>query len=373
MDTIRSSDPEPQISSRVFGEKAPRPLTLFDPQSPPILAPLTPRASLALSFDELVAQAPRSHILLGNLADDLSMITLRRFLHRASRLLEPSGSLSFFTRPPESGAQGDLGNLWPGEHRGDSRYRPLRHYVELLRLFPVSSPALREWKIDGTTVSRWTVTRIPAKDPVTSSPQPLDEKYGPESTYRRFQRLEEPEILDDLLWAVSRMKPVDGERVLSVGTNDGTEFSLFSEATEAKLEFWGIDGAPRAIEGARRRFAGPQYTFLNEDLNRLDRLSLPQFHLVLLLNLLQCRTVDRDLLLENLKPLLASNARLLISLPNCHFAPSDILRRPYDRRALSHDRGPMLKTLRFLARHFYRTGFRSVETFGTYDIFLLVR
>ena len=94
---------------------------------------------------------------------------------------------------------------------------------------------------------------------------------------------------------------------------------------------------------------------------------------VLLLNVLQCTDVDRDRLLESLRKRLAPRCGVLASVPNCHFGEEDILRRPRRRDHPRHDRSLVHKDLRFLTRWFYRSGFQQVESFGTYDAFVLGR
>lgn len=192
-----------------------------------------------------------------------------------------------------------------------------------------------------------------------------DQKYGAESPYRRFDRLEEPEILGDLCYAASRLRPEPGEVVLSLGCNDARELEMFDFEQRRDLEFIGVDVAPSAIEAARRRFPDENFSFVCEDLARVSSLGLPQIDIALVLGVLQCTSVDRDALLRDLMKQLGPKSRLLVSIPNCHFGRSDVLRRPLDRRSRRHDRSPVHKDLRFLTRTFYRHGFRRFESFGT--------
>ena len=109
------------------------------------------------------------------------------------------------------------------------------------------------------------------------------------------------------------------------------------------------------------------------DLADLSTLELPAVHCAILLNVLQCTSVDRDRLLRDLFERLTPDARLLASIPNCHFGSGDILRRPLRRDDPRHDRSLVLKDARYVARALYRAGFKTVETFGTLDVFLLAR
>ena len=79
-----------------------------------------------------------------------------------------------------------------------------------------------------------------------------------------------------------------------------------------------------AIAAARERFPRHAQRMRVADLADLAELELPSFDCLLLLNVLQCTSVDRDRLLGDLMPLLSPRARLLASIPNCHFAAGDI-------------------------------------------------
>jgi SAM-dependent methyltransferase len=148
---------------------------------------------------------------------------------------------------------------------------------------------------------------------------------------------------------------------------------MFAASTRAEIEMWGVDHSGSAIARARARFPAHAERFLEADLADLERLDLPAFAVVLLLNVLQCTSVDRDRLLRDLKPLLTPDCRALVSIPNCHFGAHDILRRPLRRDDPRHDRSLVHKDLRYLTRELYRSGFQTVESFGTYDSFLLAR
>lgn len=328
------------------------------------------------------------HVVLAHLASHLPMVELRRFVHRACWLLAPGGTWELLTRDPDAAAaRGE--RPWPGEQRDGEYFRPLRHYLELARLFPCTLRTPEQ--LAGTDLLRVcgerttdTVT-VHGPRPADSDPQSAaaraETRYGVASRYRRFDRLEEPEIVDDLLYGMSRLDLGNRElgrrqRVLALGVNDGRELALIDEVLPpdaAAPELWGVDVAPSAIEAARQRFPEQSDHFVCADLAQLDSLELPQCDAALLLGVLQCTTVDRDALLKSLLDLLAPRCALLVSIPNCHFGAHDILRRPLRRDDPRHDRSLVWKDLRFLARWCYRSGFGHVETFGTYDAFLLAR
>lgn len=336
---------------------------------------------LSAPFEELGGRGSCREVSLAPLANRLDLEDLRRFLHRATHLLQVGGELGFIARDPDDYPD----DAWPGELRRvgeeSERVRPLRHFLELLRLFPLrprTPRVVENSSIDGSPPGRflrWTAIRTP--DPraprAGESSDPVEERYAPSTEYRRFDRLEEPETADDLYYAAARLRPRAGESLLALGVNDGRELDMFAPGTRERVELWGIDHSAEAIEEARLRHPRHAERLLVADLADLGRLELPPIHCALLLNVLQCTSVDRDRLLRDLMPLLTPDARLLASIPNCHFGSSDILRRPLRRDDPRHDRSLVFKDARFLTRALYRAGFQQVETFGTLDVFLLAR
>lgn len=353
----------PRDALSAWAEAAPRPRAALVSRAQALLPETTdPRLSVA-DFDGLCAAAPLAAIYLDGDSDLLTMQELREVVHRAARGLRPDGQLAYLARDPERVR--DNAGLWPGERRHGIRYRPLRHHLELLRAyglrFCAPAPAGDGWLLVRAALD-------PAGDTHTlergDGPGRLDRRYGPESAWRRFDRLEEPEILDDLLYAISRMRPTRGETALALGCNDGRELALLPAARRV-----GIDGSAAAIVAGRR--AHPDIELLHLDFDTLTPEHLPAWDHCLILGVLQSPRVDRDRLLRTVLRRSRPEARLLISLPNCHLEARDVARRPRDRRSPRHDRGAVHKDLRYLTRYLYRAGFARVECFGTYDYFLL--
>lgn len=345
-----------------------------------------PVAHLDLPWEQVMELRPRSWVTLDPAADSLSMLDLRRCAHRAASLLKPGGLFWFWIRDPddiaatvndsEDGESVPFDSTalpWPGEWVAERQafVRPWRHYHELFRLFPFRLLSPTELTLDDGT--RGYLLRAKRLSTVTTpSEVPPTERYAPDSLYHRFNRLEEPEILDDLLYGASRLALTPGDRVLSLGVNDAREWTMFQNPAASQLELWGIDHALEGIARARERYPEQKERLIHHSLDHLDDLKLPEFQAVVALNTLQVTTIDRDRLLSRLtrgRP----QTPFLVSIPNCHFGGDEILRRPLDRSHRRHDRGPAFKDLRFLTRFFYRAGYSEVETFGTYDLFLLAR
>lgn len=333
------------------------------------------RCGLDLEFGKLPLDTEHANILLDPVASTLSMREVRLYLHRCARLLKVGGRGHMVVANPDHLRDLDP-DCWPGqelEFEGQCHhYRPWRQWLELLRLFPLTpqtpiaiptgefSPKFL-WLSFEKTSDQSSMGDAYADD---------DQKYGSASSYRNFDRLEEPEILDDWCYAAAKLRPQPGETVLSLGCNDGRELEMFSPEQGAGVRMIGVDISQTAIDSARQRY---DHEFHCHDLMELSELDLGPVHVALLLNVLQCTSLDRDRLLNQLLDRLSPDSRLLISIPNCHFGAHDILRRPLDRRSKRHDRSLVHKDLRHLTRTFYRHGFSRIESFGTYDAFLLVQ
>ncbi len=358
----------------------------------PHLRELTARSTVDLTAHPSGRSPKANAAVLLPIMNALSMRELRRAVREASRLIPAGGLFTLFCLDPDEFPD----HLWPGE-LGDNghRFRPWRQVIELTRLFPLNMrtprsvdnlPVLRIDLVIGSMDDRHgsDESHDPSSDtecstsaeqrPDETHPRnELSERYGAATNYRRFDRLEEPEILDDTLYALAAMRPRSARRVLSIGVNDGRELELFREVGAGSVELWGIDWSESGIRSCRERFPEHAERMLQHDIERLGELDLPTFDIVLALNTLHCTTLDRDKTLKQLGRVVTAETQWLITVPNCHFGADDIRRRPLDRNHARHDRRKALKDVQYLTRYFHRAGYRNISTFGTYDLFLLVR
>ena len=382
---MTTSDPD---DGSLLDRRLPPPRRLVSPSRP------GPRPDSPGVDSPGVDSSAAAGLLIEPLSNDLSLIELRRIFRDARAALPLGGRLGLRAVDPELPCRLDP-RPRPGEtfeFRGRRcRHRSLRQLHELFQLHgfrmqpsdPLpEDPELRlfvgvldedpERPADHRAGSRTLGAGARADSGAEGeAARRCERDYGPDSVWRRLDRLEEPEMLDDLLYAAARMTLEPGARVLSLGCNDGRELEIFAAVGRTGLAFTGLDLSEGAIARARQRFPEEAHDFRVVDLAELAKQRLEPFDAVLILNTLQCTAVDRDSLLRDLSPLLAPRCAVLISIPNSHFGQHDLLRRPLSRRDPRHDRSAVARDLRYLSRWLFRAGFRVVESFGTRDALLL--
>ncbi len=293
-------------------------------------------------------------LALAEAADELPLPALYEFFRAAARL--PEGGRAY---------------LWA---RGQEARRPLRHYQALALHFRLrlAWPELLEADDSAWVLRCETAAREPLWPPASAP----GEAYA-SGDYASFDKLEEAEIYLGLREALERALPEGEARILSLGIHDGSEWEVLHTCPRATPERWtlfGIDTCREALVRARRRFPDRSRThLLQADAARAPELGVPPCDLVLCLNTLQSRQLDRDALLRGLKAVLRPRCRVLFSLPHCHLTAAGLHLEPYRRYLGRPERSLALKDARYLARYLYRSGFQSVEIFGTAYLYILGR
>ena len=190
-----------------------------------------------LEFQELPLDTRHGFVFVEPIASTLNLRALRSVLHRCVRLLRVGGHGHLVLADPDDLRQRQP-EAWPGDaipfERETHHYRPWRQWWELLRLFPLvpMTPRLIPEVSDAPKFLLLSFEKTAEVSSLSRESESSD-KYGAQSSYRRFDRLEEPEILDDWCYAASKLRPQPGETVLSLGCNDGRELEMFSPKQQA--------------------------------------------------------------------------------------------------------------------------------------------
>ena len=123
-----------------------------------------------------------------------------------------------------------------------------------------------------------------------------NDRYGPESSFYRLQKREEPRFLADYRLALDRVGAAQRKRVLDLGVHRGDELQeLANEARkrnndDPRQEVIGIDYSEQALQAARERYADLNYQFVCADLAKWDQLDLAPFDLIISIGTLQSRS-----------------------------------------------------------------------------------
>ena len=254
-------------------------------------------------------------------------------------------------------------------------HRPFRLWVDVaerlgLRL---STPRVREPGFIALTFTpldvkkRWQET-VPAEP---------SEKYGLESGYQRISKREDPGLILDLADALERAELGPDARVLDLGVNTGDEFALLiglSEPLRSSGRFVGIDHSATAIARARQRFAGPQFEFIEADLDTLPELSLGRFDLVLSLGTLQSPGVDdRQVLRDIVQHRMGRTGTVILGIPNCRYIDGEVEYGARMKNFRQPDLSLLIKGVAFYRKYLQQHRFRVFVTGKHYVLVTGVR
>jgi SAM-dependent methyltransferase len=190
------------------------------------------------------------------------------------------------------------------------------------------------------------------------------DKYGPSSEFARTTKLDDPGFVIDFAEALERIALPERAAILDLGCNTGDVFALTHALRPDLVEaaFVGVDRSDSALERARQRF--PSARFFAADLNQALPLGDTRFDLVIASATLQSPSVDdRALLRRVFHDHLAADGAILIIVPNCRIAGTDIEYGARVRNLRQPELGLVIKDIAFYRkylhqhrRHVYVTG-----------------
>lgn len=252
----------------------------------------------------------------------------------------------------------DLGRgRYPGErieHAGRAHvHRPFRVWVDLaerLGLRLLTPRALG----DGRIELRFEVLDRSASWQLEPVEDPTD-KYGASSGYARISKLEDPDLVLDVSDALDRIALEPDARILDIGVNSGDELALIGALRPGLGEsasYVGIDHSRSALEVARQRFGGPNYRFIEADVNAIAELDLGEFDLIVSMATLQSpgvddRTLLRHLVQERLKP----SGAMILGIPNCRYVDGELLHGAKMRNYSQADLSLVITDVAFFKRY----------------------
>lgn len=196
------------------------------------------------------------------------------------------------------------------------------------------------------------------------------EAYGPESPFSRVQKLEEPTFLLDFQEALGRVALEPESKILSLGVGRGDELGPFAALSHAEtFSFTGIDHSEGALTVARKRFPGPNYRFVQADVNDLSVLE-GRFDLALAVATLQSPGVDdRALLRGVVQNRLNPAGGVILALPNSRYEGGALRYGARVKNLSGPDLSLVVKDAAFYRKYLQQHRFRVFVT-GRYYLFL---
>lgn len=192
-------------------------------------------------------------------ATDLPLMALLAALKTERARRAPGDILCIDAVDPDASAA-----LFDGELLGSDRYRSWAGWAEVAEALDcvLATPYLAE---PGRVIVRLRVLDRGAAwhgDAPSGDP----EKYGANSTFARIDKFEEPHFALSFARALGYLKLPDAPDVMSVGVHQGAELGAVDACLGAVGARIGVDHSATALAEARRRFAGPRFTFIQADL-----------------------------------------------------------------------------------------------------------
>ena len=252
------------------------------------------------------------------------------------------------------------------EHSGvRTRHRPLRVWLELAERLGCR---LHVPEPEGTLV-KFTVSKL--ADTSWHQDKSGSETYGEASEFSRVQKLEEPTFLLDYTDALKRISLTPKGKVLSLGVGRGDELSPFETLFSGyNLSFTGIDHAASVLETARQRFPEASHTFIQADLNELEKQELGRFDLIISVATFQSPAVNgHNLIREVVQHYLTEHGSIVLALPNCRYQGGEITYGAKLKNFSEPDLSLVVKDLAFYRKYLQQHRF-SVSITGKYYLFL---
>jgi SAM-dependent methyltransferase len=245
-------------------------------------------------------------------------------------------------------------------------HRPYRVWVDLAerRRLRMLTPRVHA---DGRVCLRFE----PLRDEAAAPTEDRREKYGVASEFARVHKLEDPSFVIDFAEAIERVGLRPGARVLDIGVNTGDELALLHHVLPGvapTLTVVGVDHSHSAITTARDRFPGDNVTFIEGDINELERLDEAPFDLVICIGTLQSPGVDDRAVLRHLvQRRLTPAGALLLGFPNSRYLDGEVLFGARMKNFRQPELSLLVKGLAFYKtylqqhrRHVYITGKHDV-------------
>jgi hypothetical protein len=157
-----------------------------------------------------------------------------------------------------------------------------------------------------------------------------EEKYGTDSHFSLISKMEEPAFLHYYLQALDNVNVARRERILDLGINRADEFEVIRKMLDGETyrgkTLVGVDHSESALKYAQSLFPEKNVSFHNTDINRLEKLDLGRFDLLISIGTLQSPGIDyKPFLMELVQKHLKKDSALILGFPNSRWRDGEML------------------------------------------------
>ncbi|NOZ91143.1 MAG: methyltransferase domain-containing protein [Epsilonproteobacteria bacterium] len=150
------------------------------------------------------------------------------------------------------------------------------------------------------------------------------EKYGINSKFFSINKNEEPTFLLAYKRALDAVRINSRTDILNLGINRADEFELISNINKNRLV--GIDHSQSALDFAKNRFKAREYLFIKEDINKIDRLNLGKFDLIISIGTLQTPSINfKPFFMSLVQNYLTDDGAIILGFPNSRWIDCELI------------------------------------------------
>jgi len=198
-----------------------------------------------------------------------------------------------------------------------------------------------------------------------------NEKYGENSTFFRINKNEEPVFLYTYINALKNVKIEEKKNVLNLGINKADEFEVIKNLVDEnilnEMNLVGIDYSSSAIDYSKNRFPQENFTFYNQDINKLSELNLKKSDLLISIGTLQSSGLNFKLLFMDLiQNYLEDKGSIILGFPNCRWINGEMI---YGAKAANYsysEQSVLYKDVYFCKKYLQQKKYRVTLTGKNY-------
>ena len=193
-----------------------------------------------------------------------------------------------------------------------------------------------------------------------------EEKYGTDSIFGEIHKNEEASFVYYYIQALENVQVNRRTRILNLGVNSGDEFEVIASLADnfGELELVGIDYCASAITAAKEKFQ--KFTNISlqvGDINKLEKLNLGHFDLIISIGTLQSSNLQYNkLLMSIVQNQLKKDGAMILGFPNCRWIDGEMIYGARVKNYAFSEMGLLYKDVIFAKKYLQQKKFRVTIT-----------